>query len=167
MRRCWTMSHLNWPFYPPCPAALLLMQCTPDHLILDNAPNLGPLISRWEINKFENCWYKSVSILEVLKHLFQRVLNFPSSQWGSSGPILGDLSNNRWSGGNFRTGNSLLVDQPCFLIFIENLCLCRSRSDRPWKSRPFFDHSFPSRFCDFLSHPFRKREDATLFPCTM
>jgi hypothetical protein len=27
----------------------------PDHLLLDNAPNLGPLISRWEINKFENC----------------------------------------------------------------------------------------------------------------
>ncbi len=26
-----------------------------DHQILDSAPNLGPLISRWEINKFENC----------------------------------------------------------------------------------------------------------------
>ncbi len=26
-----------------------------DHLLLDSAPNLGPLISRWEINKFENC----------------------------------------------------------------------------------------------------------------
>ncbi len=28
---------------------------TPDHLFLDSAPNLGPLISCWEINKFENC----------------------------------------------------------------------------------------------------------------
>jgi hypothetical protein len=37
---------------------------------LDSAPNLGPLISRWEINKFENCWYKSVRILVVLKLLF-------------------------------------------------------------------------------------------------
>jgi hypothetical protein len=27
----------------------------PDHLLLDSVPNLGPLISRWEINKFENC----------------------------------------------------------------------------------------------------------------
>ncbi len=27
----------------------------PDHLLLDSAPNLGPLISHWEINKFENC----------------------------------------------------------------------------------------------------------------
>jgi hypothetical protein len=27
----------------------------PDHLLLDSAPNLGPLISRWEINKFKNC----------------------------------------------------------------------------------------------------------------
>ncbi len=29
---------------------------TPDHLLLDSAPNLGPLIPRWEVNKFENCW---------------------------------------------------------------------------------------------------------------
>jgi hypothetical protein len=28
---------------------------TPDYLLLDSVPNLGPLISRWEINKFENC----------------------------------------------------------------------------------------------------------------
>jgi hypothetical protein len=28
---------------------------TPDHLMLNSAPNLGPLMSRWEINKFENC----------------------------------------------------------------------------------------------------------------
>jgi hypothetical protein len=26
-----------------------------DHLLLDSAPNLGPLIFRWKINKFENC----------------------------------------------------------------------------------------------------------------
>ncbi len=28
---------------------------TPDHLILDSAPNIGPLISRWELEKFKNC----------------------------------------------------------------------------------------------------------------
>ncbi len=65
-----------------------------------SALNLGPLISRWEINKFENCWYKSVRILEVLKLLFQQFLNLSSSQRDMSGTILGDLSNNRWSGGN-------------------------------------------------------------------
>ncbi len=27
----------------------------PDHLLLDSAPNPGPLTSRWEINKFKNC----------------------------------------------------------------------------------------------------------------
>ncbi len=26
-----------------------------DHLLSDRSPNLGPLISRWDINKFENC----------------------------------------------------------------------------------------------------------------
>ncbi len=71
----------------------------PDHQLLDSAPNFGPLISCWEINKFENCWYKSVRFLEVLKLLFQQFLNLSSSQWDMSGPIFGNLSNNRWSGG--------------------------------------------------------------------
>ncbi len=70
----------------------------PDHLLLDRSPNLGPHISRWEINKFENCWYTSVRILEVLKLLFQQFLNVSSSQRNMSGPVLGALSNNRWSG---------------------------------------------------------------------
>ncbi len=49
----------------------------PDHLLLDSATNLGPLISRWEINKLKNCWYKSVMILEVLnKLLFQQLFKF-------------------------------------------------------------------------------------------
>ncbi len=70
----------------------------PDHLIMDSAHNLGPLISRWVINKLENCRYKSVRILEVLKLLFQHFLNMSSSQRDMIGPILGDLSNNRWLG---------------------------------------------------------------------
>jgi hypothetical protein len=67
----------------------------PDHLLLDSAPNLGPLISRWEINKFENCLYKSIRILEVLKLFFMQFLNLSSSQRDMSGPILGDLSKDR------------------------------------------------------------------------
>ncbi len=27
----------------------------PDHLLLDSAPNIGPLISCWELDKFKNC----------------------------------------------------------------------------------------------------------------
>jgi hypothetical protein len=73
---------------------------SPDHLLLYSAPNLGPLISRWDINKFENCWYKSVRILEVLKLLFQQFLHLSRSQRFMRGPILGELSNNRWLGGN-------------------------------------------------------------------
>jgi hypothetical protein len=71
----------------------------PDHLLLDSAPNVGPLISRWEINKFENYWYKSARILEVPKLLFQRFLKLSSSQRDMSGPILRALSKNRWLGG--------------------------------------------------------------------
>ncbi len=56
---------------------------TPDHLLLDNAPNFGPLISRWEINKFENCWYKSVKILEVPKLFFSNfwICQVPNEIW--------------------------------------------------------------------------------------
>jgi hypothetical protein len=73
---------------------LVFRRLPPDHPLLDSAPNLGPLISRWEINKFENCLYKSVRILKVLKLLFQHFLNLSSSQRDMSGSILGDLSNN-------------------------------------------------------------------------
>jgi hypothetical protein len=34
---------------------LLYNRDTPDHQLLDRVPNLGPLISRWGINYFENC----------------------------------------------------------------------------------------------------------------
>ncbi len=80
----------------------ITIDCVPsDHLLLDSAPNLGPLISRWETNKFENCWYESVRILEVLKLLFQQFLNLSNSQRDMSCPILGALSNNRWSGSTY------------------------------------------------------------------
>ncbi len=75
------------------------MPSTPRSPIIGQCPNLGPLISRWEINKFENCWYKSIRILGVLKPLFQQFLNLSTSLRAMSGPILGGLSNSRWSGG--------------------------------------------------------------------
>jgi hypothetical protein len=84
-------ANVNFGYPPP-----------PDHLLLDSAPNLGPLISRWKINKFENWWYKSVRTLEVLKLLFQQFLDFSSSQQDMSGPRLGALSNNRWLGCSFK-----------------------------------------------------------------
>ncbi len=67
-----------------------------DHQLLDSAPNLESLISRWEINKSENSSYKSVRIIEVPKLLFEQFLNLSSSQRDMSGPILGDLSNDRF-----------------------------------------------------------------------
>ncbi len=45
----------------------LVYLASPDHLFLDSAYSLGPLISYWEIDKFENISYKSDRILEVLK----------------------------------------------------------------------------------------------------
>ncbi len=89
--RAWSWTHAISPAVVRC--------VPPDHLFLESAPNLGPLISRLGINKFENCWRKSVRILKVLKLLFQQFLNLSRSQRDMSGPILGALSNNRWSWG--------------------------------------------------------------------
>jgi hypothetical protein len=33
----------------------ILMAVPPDHLLLNSVTNFGPLISRWEINRFKNC----------------------------------------------------------------------------------------------------------------
>ncbi len=75
---------------------------TPDHLLSDSAPNIGPLISRWELDKFKNCWNKSFRTSKILTLLYQQFSNLLISQRDMSGPRLGALSNNKWSGGSFR-----------------------------------------------------------------
>jgi hypothetical protein len=70
-----------------------------DHLLLDSAPNIGPLISRWELDKFRNCWNKSFRTSKILTLLYQQSSNLLISQQDMNGPRLGALSNNRWSGG--------------------------------------------------------------------
>ncbi len=67
-----------------------------DHLLLDSAPNIGPLISRWEPDKVKNCWNKSFRISKSMTLLYQQFTNFLISQRDMSGPRLGALSNNRW-----------------------------------------------------------------------
>jgi hypothetical protein len=67
----------------------------PDHLLLDMSPNIGPLISRWELDKFKNCWNKSFKTSNILTLLYQQFSNLLISQRYMSGPRLGALSNNR------------------------------------------------------------------------
>ncbi len=71
---------------------------TPDHLLLDSAPNIGPLKSRWELDKFKTCWNKSFRTSKILTLLYQQFLHLLISQRDMSVPRLGALSNNRWSG---------------------------------------------------------------------
>jgi hypothetical protein len=71
----------------------------PDHLLLDRSPNIGPLISRWGLDKFRNCWNKSYRTPRMLTLLYQQFSNFWISQRDMSGPRLGALFNNRWSWG--------------------------------------------------------------------
>ncbi len=80
-------------------------------LILDHSYLLG------EVKMFKNCWYKRVRILKSLKLFFQQFLYLSSSQRDTSGPILGDLSSNRWSG---VVRNSLLEEED----FSHDLDLC-------------------------------------------
>jgi hypothetical protein len=63
------------------------------------SPNIGPLISRWELHKFKNCWNKNFRTSKILTLLYQQFLNLLIYQHDMSGPRLGALSNNRWSGG--------------------------------------------------------------------
>jgi hypothetical protein len=72
----------------------------PDHLFLDSAPNIGPLIFRWELDKFKNCWNKSFRPSKILTLLYQQFSNLLIFQRDMSGPRWGTLSNNRWSRGN-------------------------------------------------------------------
>ncbi len=71
---------------------------TPNHLLLDRSPNIGPLISCWELGKFKYFWNKSFrtsKILTLLSAIFELV-NFPTRyEWSK----IRALSNNRWSGG--------------------------------------------------------------------
>jgi hypothetical protein len=88
-------------YQPTCQPILELLrtlELPPDHLLLDSAPNIGPLISRWELDIFKNCWNKSFRTFEILTLLYQRFSNLLISQRDMSGPRLGALSNNRWSG---------------------------------------------------------------------
>jgi hypothetical protein len=43
-----------------------LEQGTPNHLSLDRSPNIGPLICRWKLEKFKNCWNKSFRTSRIL-----------------------------------------------------------------------------------------------------
>ncbi len=78
----------------------IMLEHTPGHLLLDRSPNIGPLISRWELDKFYNCWNKSFRTAKILTLLYQQSSNLLISQRDMSGPRIGALSTNRWSGGN-------------------------------------------------------------------
>ncbi len=48
----------------------------PDHLLLDSAPNLGPLVSCWELDKFKmKCWNKTVRAFKFLTLMYQQFSN--------------------------------------------------------------------------------------------
>ncbi len=47
----------------------------PAHLLLDRSLNIGPLISRWELDKFKNCWNKSFWTSKILTLLYQQFSN--------------------------------------------------------------------------------------------
>jgi hypothetical protein len=70
----------------------------PDHLLLDSAFSIGPLISCWELDKFKNFWNKSFRSSKIMTLLYQQFSNFLISQRDMNVPRLGALSNNRWSG---------------------------------------------------------------------
>ncbi len=92
---------------------------THDHLLLDRSPNIGPLISRWELDKFRNCWNKSFRTSKILTLLYLQFSNLLIFQWDMSGPRLGTLSNNRRSGQRYSNLNEIeyFYSRWCFSYF--------------------------------------------------
>jgi hypothetical protein len=67
---------------------LSFLQIPCDHLLLDMSPNIGPLISCWELEKFKNCWNKSFTTSRILTILYQQFsfVNFPTRyDWSKIG----------------------------------------------------------------------------------
>ncbi len=73
----------------------VLRRLHPDHLLLDRSPTFGPLVYRWELDKFKTCCNKSFTNSKILTLLYQQFSNSLISQRDMSGPRLGALSNNR------------------------------------------------------------------------
>ncbi len=74
---------------------IIEIKLPPDPPVLDRSPNNEPLISRWELDKFKNCWNKIFRTSKILTLLHQQFSNFLISQRNMGGPRLGALSNNR------------------------------------------------------------------------
>ncbi len=77
-KRSWTTCHTKCQprFYVVGTTYFCTMSVsTPDHLLLDGTPNLGPLIFRWELDNFKNCWNKSFRTFKILTLLYQQFSN--------------------------------------------------------------------------------------------
>ncbi len=94
-------------------------------LLLDNAPIIGLLISRWELEKFKNFWNKSFRTSKTLTLLYLQFSNLLISQRDMSGPRLGAMSNNRWSGGTLRNSAWASLHTRS-IIAAENVCTLHS-----------------------------------------
>jgi hypothetical protein len=79
---------------------VLLLYTPPNHLLLYRSPNIGPLVSRWELDKFIIWWNKMFRTSKILTLLYQQFSNLLITQRDMSGSRLRALSNNRWWGGS-------------------------------------------------------------------
>jgi hypothetical protein len=100
-----------------------------DHLLLDCAPNIGPLISRWELDTLKNCWNKSFRTSKFLTLLYHQFSDLLISQRDMSGPRLGALSNNRWLGVVFLNLVQYLIHDAFLPVakFLASILCCHLR----------------------------------------
>ncbi len=106
--------------------------------ILDRSPNVGPLISRWELDKFKNCWNISCRTSKILTLLYPQFSNLLISQRDMSSQRLGALSKNRWSGGNSKLSKTSVEN----FIFsfelrtdLERWLCTKDEKNRRWTTR--------------------------------
>ncbi len=68
-----SLQTMDVQFIVGCGLRIVMCTLPSDHLLLDRPPNIGPLMSRWELDKFKNCWKKA---LEPLKSWYFCISHF-------------------------------------------------------------------------------------------
>ncbi len=116
------------------------METITDHLLFDRSPNIGPLISCWELDKFKNCWNKSFRTSRIPTLLFQQFSNLLIFQRDMSGPRLG-LSPT--------IGDRRYITTPFFRLFFHACVISYNTCKATVQPRDRFEHtSRINRVCD-------------------
>ncbi len=130
------------------------------------SPIIGQISLFWNTHislgtwKVQNCWNKSCRTSKILTLLYQQFSNALICQRDISGPRLGALSNNWWSGGNSRVSFRHWCYHCKFTVHLYpgkrfSTILTVQFIDRRWRSSAFQQYRYvhPRNFISFSPRP--------------